>query len=32
LFAASLGFKEAEMFALGNDERASVSAPPKVSF
>jgi LemA protein len=32
LFAASLGFKEAEMFALGNDERASVTAPPKVSF
>ncbi len=32
LFAASLGFQEAEMFALGSDERATVVVPPKVSF
>ncbi len=32
LFAASLGFKPAEMFVLGEGERAAVSTPPKVSF
>jgi LemA protein len=32
LFASALGFQEAEMFALGNDERSAVSTPPKVSF
>ncbi len=32
LFASAFGFKEAEMFTLGNDERASVSVAPKVSF
>ena len=32
LLAGSLGFQEAEMFALGNDERATVTAAPKVSF
>ncbi len=31
LFASALGFKEAEMFTLGED-RAAVSEPPKVSF
>jgi len=32
LFASAFGFKEAEMFALGDGERATVSLPPKVSF
>jgi len=31
LLAGPLGFREAEMFTLG-DERTTVSAPPKVSF
>ncbi len=32
LFAAAFGFKPAEMFTLGDGERAAVSTPPKVSF
>jgi LemA protein len=32
LFASALGFQAAEMFTLGNDERAAVSTAPKVSF
>ena len=32
LFAAALGFKEAELFTLNSEEKAAVSVAPKVSF